>query len=80
MGPIRHRAHSIRSSNVVWHIDSTYKQVKNKLIASGDVGGNSRCTMLIKCSNNSKVATTRKLFKENITNHVAPLQVHGNKG
>ena len=80
MDTIRRRTYKNRSSNAVWHVDSTHKLFKYKCIASSSAGRCSWHVMWLKCYNNNKGIAAHELCKEVITNYSIPLQVHGRKG
>ena len=54
--------------------------MNHELIVSGAADGSSRCAMWLKFSSNNKEVTTHTLLKEAITNNVALLQAHVDKG
>ena len=76
----RRRKYPNRSSNAVWHIESTCKLVNYKFIVSGAVDRHSSYIMCLKCPNNNKVTAACRLYKEAITNRIVPLQARRDKG
>ena len=66
MDVIRCQTHKIRSAKDFWHLDSTNKLVKYKLIVSGAACGHSHYIIWLKHSKSNKGNAAYELFKESI--------------
>ena len=80
MPAIRRRQYHTRTSNTMWHLDSTHKLIHWRFITSGCVDGKSRKVIWLKCADNNRADTTYNYFLNAIQEHQCPFQVRGDKG
>ena len=80
MSTIRRRTYETRTTNSMWHLDSTHKLIHWRLITSGCVDGCSRKIIWLICSDNNRADTTYGYFLNAIQEFQCPFQVRGDKG
>ena len=66
--------------NHLWHIDTNHKLVRWTFVITGAIDGYSRLPVVLKCTDNNKVATILKCFLEAVEFYSLPSRIGTDKG